>query len=124
METQGQIFYFLACLFVGFCGGAVRDILSFLHLFFRKEKVKKVVRAVLDVLFFVAFGVVCCFMAALFSFPEHRLYMYAAYAFGWIIYLKSGKILLDFFKKVCYNTLTKVFSRKATPVPKGDKEKV
>ena len=124
MATQGQLLYFLACVFFGFCGGFLWEMFSTFSLFFRKGRGKKVAKIVTDVLFFVAFGVVCGWLGAYFSFPSPRVYMYVGYAVGLIIYLKSVKILLAFLKKVCYNTFIKKIASICKKVRKTDKENV
>ena len=122
MATQGQLFYFLASLFLGFLGGFFWEIFSLIKLPFPKGKVKNIATIVIDCLYFVLFGVVCALFSAHYSFPDHRVYRYIAYAIGFIIYLKSVKILLDFLKKVCYNRLTKLL--RVVSARKKGKEKV
>ncbi|MBQ8428134.1 MAG: hypothetical protein IJX18_02640 [Clostridia bacterium] len=124
MATQGQIFYFLACVFFGFLGGFLWEIMSSFTWIFHKEKGKKVAKIVSDVLFFVVFGVLCAWISAYFSFPAPRAYMCVGYAFGLIIYLKSVKILLAFLKKVCYNTFIKKIATACKKVRKTDEEKL
>ena len=123
MATQGQISYFLACVFIGFCGGLLWQLFSLVKLPFGKLKVKKVLSHVVDGLFFLLFGVVCALLSARLGFPSPRAYMYFAYVLGFIIYLKSVKISLDFFKRICYNTITKL-KVKAKKFPKKDKEHI
>ena len=124
MATQGQIFYFLTCVFFGFSGGFIWEFFSCFTIVFHKEKAKRVAKIVTDVLFFVLFGGLCAWFGAYFSFPAPRAYMYVGYALGLIIYLKSMKILLAFLKKLCYNTFIKKIVAISKKVRRTDKENI
>ena len=121
METQWQILYFLACALMGVIGGVIWQLLSFPEIFFqRKKNLYRWIGFAVDVLFFVAFGVVCTLVSAHYSFPWQRPYMCVGYALGLIISSKSMKILLDFSKKVCYNTFNKLSKRRKGASKRGE----
>ena len=121
MATQGQAYYFLWCVLVGFAGGLPWQILSLPKFFFYKKRAKRIVEIVVDILFFVFFGLSCSLLSARFGLPSPRGYMYAGYALGLIIYSKTIKILLDFLENVCYNTITKLLKRAKSRLKKEEK---
>ena len=122
MATQGQLYCFLISVLLGFFGGFGWQMTGLVKFIFPKRKIKKIATIVIDCLYFALFGAVCALFSAHFLFPAHRAYRYFAYVIGFIIYLKTLKILLDFLKKVCYNRLTKLLSR--VFARQKDKEKI
>ena len=123
MATQGQFLYFFATVFFGFLGGFIWQAISLIRLPFCAKKAEKFVKIGADILFFMVFGGICCLLAAQFCFPDHRLYMYVGYALGLLIYSKTLKNLLDFLKKVCYNTIN-TLSKRICKARKKGKEKL
>ena len=108
MDTGNQVYLFFVCLLSGYVGGVFYEIFSFLRLVFGCERGKnKIIGVVLDVAFFIGFGIWAVLTAKCFQLPDFRVYMWIAYLGGWILYLKSLHLLLDFLKKVCYNCLKK-----------------
>lgn len=108
MDTGNQIYIFSVCFLAGYIGGVWYEIFSFFRLIFACEKGKnKILGIVLDVAFFVVFALWSVLVAKRMQLPDFRAYMWIAYLGGWLLYLKSLHLMLDFFKKVCYNCLKK-----------------
>ncbi len=122
MATQGQFYYFLACVFLGLIGGIGWELFSLPTHFFSKKKGKRIAKIVTDSLFFVTFAVVCSLLCARLEFPDHRIYAYAGYLLGLIIYYNTLRITLAFLKKVCYNTLVQKFSKRPKRKGRGKEE--
>ena len=125
MDTGNQIYYFCLCLLAGYVGGISYEIFSCLRLVFGCEKGEnKWLGIIFDLLFFFVFALWAVWIAKRFQLPNFRGYMWIAYLGGWILYLKSLHLLLDFFKKVCYNCLKKaVKERKMSKNSTKSKEK-
>ena len=106
---KNQLFYFCLCILVGFAGGLPYEIFVILRRVFRCERGKsKTLGVILDVIFPIFFAVICVFMQFILRFPNFRAYMWIGYAAGWIIYLKTLRKLVAFFKKICYNQVSKL----------------
>lgn len=107
-----QFIIFLQCVLVGFVGGILYEIPSLFRWIFRCNRGKNAtIGAILDALFWIGFTIWCIFAAFLFHFPDFRVYMIVGYGIGLIIYLKILHRIVAFFKKVCYNGLTKMVKK-------------
>ncbi|MBR2646427.1 MAG: hypothetical protein IKD47_02585 [Clostridia bacterium] len=97
---------------MGFVGGILYEIPSLFRWIFRCNRGKNAtIGAILDALFWIGFTIWCIFAAFLFHFPDFRVYMIVGYGIGLIIYLKILHRIVAFFKKVCYNGLTKMVKK-------------
>ncbi len=65
----------------------------------------------MDILFGISFAILYIFASFLLQFPAFRLYMGIGFAMGLIIYIKFLRIIVAFFKKMCYNGITKLVKR-------------
>jgi hypothetical protein len=107
MDSAGQLPIFLLCVALGFGGGFVYEAVSVIALP-RLKRWSAVLRFIADVLFFVAFALLCVFTAGWFCLPSFRGYYYAGFALGLLIYLKTFHKAVAFFKKICYNSVRKL----------------
>ena len=115
MDTGNQIYIACVCFLTGYASGLIYEIFSFLRLIFGcKEGKNKILGAVLDVFFFFVFAVWAVFIAKIFQFPNFRGYMWIVCLLGWILYLKSLHFIVDFFEKVCYNSIKKAIKIRKT----------
>ena len=98
---------------VGFVGGVLYEVFSLVRLVFRCGRGKrKTLGIVLDVSFGLSFSLWCIVAAHALRFPDVRVYMYAGYALGLIIYLKSLHRILAFLESLCYNKVSKKARRR------------
>ena len=112
MDTSNQFSVFGLCIAVGFVGGVLYEAFAFLGFLLGCPRGKnKILGAVLDVGFFLAFACLCVFAAYLFQFPNFRVYMWLGYALGGILYLKTLHEIVAFFENVCYNNVTKLVKK-------------
>ena len=106
MDTQNQWRIFLLCVLIGLIGGVLYELFSVVRfLLVGKGKKRKALGAAVDILYSMAFALVCIYGAYAFDFPDFRVYMWIGYLVGGIIYLKSLHKIIAFFKKVCYNSI-------------------
>ncbi len=99
--TQNQFFIFLSCIAYGAVGGTLFSLSRLLRL-----KVKnKIVNAILDGLFFVAFGFGMVAYSFYLNFPSIRAYMIAGDFLGLFLYIKSFHITLAKVLKMAYNKI-------------------
>jgi hypothetical protein len=105
MDTKNQLAVFLACVFVGFLGGAIYEPFSACRKAFKKLGV------LFDLLFFAAFSVLFCFFCAVCALPPLRVYMPVGALIGLIIYLKSLHRIVAILEKLCYNCFIKLKNR-------------
>lgn len=107
MDSRGQIFVFCICLCVGFFGGILYEGFGFVRVLFSCPRGKnKILGGALDVGFCLTFALVAVAAAYLFDFPAFRVYMWAGYALGGIIYLKTLHKIIAFLENLCYNKIT------------------
>lgn len=112
MDAKNQFICFCICLAVGFAGGFIYSACSFVRTLFSCQRGKnKAVGAIADVAFFLAFALLTVAAAYAFRFPSFRVYMWAGYGLGLILYLKSLHKVVAFFQNVCYNKVTKVIEK-------------
>ena len=112
MDSHNQLRIFCLCVAVGFVGGILYEIVAFLRLLLGCERGKNAfIGGVLDILFFLAFAILCIFTGFWLHFPAFRVYIGIGYALGGIIYLKILHKTLAIFKKVCYNMSTKMVEK-------------
>ena len=113
MDTGNQIYIASVCLLAGYASGLIYEITSFFRLIFGcKEGKNKILGAVLDVIFFIAFAFWVIFIAKTFQFPNFRGYMWIVCLLGWLLYLKSLHFIVDFFENVCYNGIKKAVKKR------------
>lgn len=112
MDSKNQFWVFCLCLGVGLVGGVLYEAFSFVRFCFgcRREK-NKTLGIIIDVVFFSAFAVICIYGAYLLHFPSFRVYMWAGYALGITIYLKTLHRILAFLENICYNKSISVIKR-------------
>ncbi|MBQ8885429.1 MAG: spore cortex biosynthesis protein YabQ [Clostridia bacterium] len=107
MDSVGQLPVFLLCALAGIISGVFYDLLSpvrrrfgFWTSFF------------CDALFFLALAGIDVLFSVHFGFPAFRFYMFLGNAVGIGLYLKSVHRIVDFFEKLCYNSLVKIRKRR------------
>ena len=104
MDVKNQLQYFLLSVLVGFIGGLIYEIFAFFRLLLGCEKGKrKVLGIIVDIIYAFLFAISWIIIAFLLKFPDFRVYMCIGWLVGGIIYAKTLRIILAFFKKVCYN---------------------
>ncbi len=112
MDTKGQFVYFLLSVSVGFVGGLLYELFAFFRFLFGCERGKrKKLGIIIDVLFGLSFGILCIYASFCLRFPDFRVYIGIGWAVGLIIYAKTLRIIVAFFEKVCYNSITKLVKR-------------
>ena len=112
MDSKNQFFYFCLCIITGFLAGIPYEIFVLLRQAFRCDRGKnKALNIILDLIYPVFFAIFCVFMQFILHFPALRVYMWAGYALGFIIYLKILRRILAFLQKLCYNNLAKVLRK-------------
>lgn len=106
-----QIYIFLLCLACGVASGFAYD---FLYLIRRAAagapavKTKKreiIVTAVCDVIYALVLSALFVACSVAFSFPDVRLYMFAAVFSGALLYIKSLHIMVAFLVNKLYNRI-------------------
>ncbi len=97
--TNGQIYLFFSCLSFGIASGLVYSVIIFL-----KKVIKiKVIKILLDLLFFLILSVSFLIYTFLLKFPSIRVYMLVGVVLGLYIYLKSFHFILAKMCKRLYN---------------------
>lgn len=108
-----QIFIFLTCMLCGVLSGIIYDVLYVARVFVcGLDKVKYTVKdkifiCLCDLIYFAVFSAMFIFTSVCFEFYSIRLYMLAGCAIGALIYLKSLHLIIAFFIKKVYNSITK-----------------
>lgn len=106
MDTIGQFPVFVLCLAIGFLGGVLYELFSFVRLSFGCRHGKnRLLGGVVDLLFWISFSISCVFFAYAFEFPSIRAYMWIGYGIGGILYLKTLHKIIAFFENMCYNKI-------------------
>lgn len=67
-----------------------------------------IVTAVCDILFALALSLMFVCASVTFCFPDVRLYMFAAVAIGFVLYVKSFHIIVAFFVNRLYNSIGRI----------------
>lgn len=112
MDTKNQFAIFGLCVCVGFIGGVLYEAFAFFRWLFGCGRGKnKLLGGALDIAFWICFTGTCVFAAYAFRFPALRVYMWAGYLLGGIIYLKTLHKIIAFLENLCYNKLNKLVKR-------------
>lgn len=109
MDSAAQLPAFLCLAAAGAAAGLIYDVLSPLRF-------SKISAFIADVLFFLLAAVLYVLIATFCRLPDFRLYAYFAMTAGFIIYLKSMRLAVAFFGKMCYNTCVKAQKRLFEPL--------
>ena len=113
MDTLGQLTVFLQCVGIGFCGGVLYEIVSIVKFpFSKRKKLAKILENTADGVFWFGFFLDSVYLAYTFEFPAFRVYMWIGYLVGGILYLKILHKIVAFFKKICYNEISKGIKRR------------
>ena len=108
MDTAHQLQTFLLCIGVGFVCGIAYEAFAFLRICLGiKANKKKMLGCMVDISFFLTCSIVVILATYLFAFPDFRVYMWAGYLVGGIIYLKTLHKIIAFFEIMWYNTIRK-----------------
>ncbi len=107
--TEGQLYYFIECVFIGvLCGAAyfplaaVGEILSA-----KRFKAKRAVGLIADALFAVPCCVIYGRMSLFFGFPDFRAYMPLGVALGFVAENASFNKTLAILTEKAYNKIAK-----------------
>ena len=122
MDARSQFCVFGLCVAVGFCGGILYEVFAVGRKLCGVGNIRKIVDVIFDVLFCLAFCVICVATSAVFRFPDFRIYMWLGYALGGIIYLKSLHRIVAFVEKICYNILRLKAKGKKKLFEKGEED--
>lgn len=122
MSVQNQFYVFLFCIAVGFCGGLLYEIFTFIPKAFRQGKGRKIAVFVCDMLFCVSLAGFCVGACVHFRFPDFRVYMWIGYALGGIIYLKTLRRIVAILENVCYNAIKQKVKSKKKLFEKGEED--
>lgn len=109
MDSAAQFPAALCLAAAGAAAGLIYDLLSPLRF-------SKISAVIADLLFFAAAAFLYVFIATFCRLPDFRLYAYFAMAAGFIIYSKSMRSAIAFFRKMCYNSYEKARKRVFQPV--------
>lgn len=109
MDSAAQLPAFLCLAAAGAAAGLIYDVLSPLRF-------SKISAFIADVLFFLLAAVLYVLIATFCRLPDFRLYAYFAMTAGFIIYLKSMRLAVAFFGRMCYNTCVKAQKRLFEPL--------
>lgn len=120
MVWAEQLKIFLLCLISGFLGGVFHELFSGFVFPIKKDKWESRAWFAYEIVFFSSFGVAFVAIQSIFGFPDPRAYMYAGIFVGFWLYSKNLRIILAFFKKVCYNITTKIFCKRKNSQKRGE----
>lgn len=109
MDSAAQLPAFLCLAAAGAAAGFIYDFLSPLRF-------SKISAVIADLLFFAMAAALYLFTATICRLPGFRLYAYFALAAGFIIYSKSMRSAVAFFRKMCYNSYEKARKKVFQPV--------
>ena len=112
MLATEQLQYFLICLLIGFVGGTCHDLFYGVVTPMKKEKWEARACLVYEIVYFSAFALAFVGLQARLGFPDPRGYLYFGILLGFWLYYKNLRIILAFFKKVCYNIAIRVFCKR------------
>lgn len=104
-ENQPKIF--LICVGFGFFFALLRDFASSFLWSLKGSKWEGRAWTCFEITFFFAFALGFVALQAWLRFPDLRGYTFVGIGVGFWLYLKTLRIILAFFKKVCYNILEK-----------------
>ncbi len=112
MDTKGQFTYFLLSVAIGAAGGALYEPFAFFRFLIGCDRGRlQQIGVFLDIIYGISLGIWCIFASFFLHFPDFRWYVGAGWAVGLIIYMKTLRIIVAFFEKVCYNGITKLVKR-------------
>ena len=112
MDSLGQFSIFIKCVGIGFCGGVLYEILSILKFpWIKHKKIAKILQSIADGIFWFGFCIGSVWLSYTFEFPAFRVYIWIGYLVGGILYLKILHKIVAFFKKICYNEISKGIKR-------------
>ena len=100
MNATVQAGEFAVCAMLSLLFSGVLDLLT--RPLLRKNKSVRVGLTVLEIVCFLAFAALCVAVRVRLGFSDSMPYHYLGYAVGVILYLKTFRIIVDFFQKVCY----------------------
>jgi hypothetical protein len=115
-----QLKLFLSCLAIGFLGGACHDLFAGVVTPMKKEKWEGRAYLVYEIAYFLSFALAFVGLQARMGFPDPRMYLYFGIFIGFWLYYKNLQIILAFFKKVCYNIVTKMFCKRKNSQKRGE----
>lgn len=115
MDAKNQLYFFLCCVVVGYCGGGIYEIVSLLRLpFCFCKRLRAAAKTGTDLLFGAAFACFAIYTAFCLRFTGVRGYMFIGYLCGGLLYAKTLRRIVAFLEKVCYNRLTETVKRLKT----------
>ena len=115
-----QLKIFLSCLIIGFFGGVFHELFSGVVAPMKRARWEGTAWLIYEICFFFSFGVAFVAIQSILGFPDPRAYMYAGIFIGFWLYSKNLRIILAFFKKVCYNVTTKIFCKRENSQKRGE----
>ena len=115
-----QLKIFILCVATGFFGGFFHELLSGFVQPLKNKKFEGQAWLIYEIAFFSSFGIAFVAIQSIFGFPDPRGYLYAGIFIGFLLYFKNLRIILAFFKKVCYNITTKVFCKRKNSQKRGE----
>ena len=107
-----QLKIFLSCLIIGFLGGVFHELFSGCIAPMKNSRWEGRAWLIYEIVFFSSFGIAFVALQAILGFPDPRVYMYAGILIGFLLYSKNLRIIVAFFKKVCYNITTKLICKR------------
>ena len=120
MVWLDQLKIFLVCLTSGFLGGVFHQLFSGVVAPMKNGKWESRAWLVYELVFFFSYGVSFVAIQSIFGFPDPRGYMYVGIFIGFWLYSKNLRIIVAFFEKVCYNTITKIFCKRENSQKRGE----
>ena len=115
-----QLKIFLSCLIIGFFGGIFHELFDGCVLPMKGGKWESRAWLIYEIAFFSSFGIAFVAIQSILGFPDPRIYMYVGIFIGFWLYSKNLRIILAFFKKVCYNVTTKKFCKRENSQKRGE----
>ncbi len=116
MFSVDQLQLFFLCVGIGVCGACIHDVFAVALYPFKDNKGEGRAWFVYEISFFAAYAVAFVAVQADLGFPDARGYMFVGLFGGFLLYYKILRIMLAFFRKVCYNNLNKLFRKRKNSV--------
>ena len=101
--TSGQFYVLIASIAFGTVLGLIYSILRFIT----KRVSNRIVKHLIDIIFFIFGAILFSFYSNLLKFPTFRFYMPISCLLGIVLYIKSFNIILAKFFKMAYNKIKK-----------------
>lgn len=111
-----QLKIFLICVLVGAIGFFARDVVTLCLFPMRGSRWEGRAYCAYELAFFAIFSLIFLSISVIFHFPPFRGYMFLGILLGFGLYYKFLRIILAFFKKVCYNIFAKRFRKRKNSV--------